>query len=477
MQKPRHRNDASPIRFGTSGWRGVLGEEFTFERVGAAVAAVGDRVARRGPGARVLVGHDRRFLGDRLAALAVRILKGRGLRASLVRGAVPTPAFARAVRSRGAAAGILFTASHNPPEYQGLKLFGPDGAGAPESVTRPVERGAAAWLRRGPPREGRAAGRPLDVVPAYLDALVRLLDRDALRRAHLHVAYDAMHGAGAGVLDEALRRAGVSVVPLRTAVDPTFGGSAPDPLPERLTGLCRAVKALPGLALGIASDGDADRFALVDADGSVLSEMEAAALLVDHLARTKRVRRGVALSCATGGLVLRVARSHGLDVSLHPLGFRHLSKALLQGAADVAAEESGGFAFAPFALDKDGILAGCLAAEMSATAREPLRRRLRALESALGASACGRTAVPSDARSRAALLRLTAGPPDRVGGLRVREIVRCDGVRLALDDGFLMLRASGTEPLLRVYAEAPDAKALARRLRAGVRLLERASGR
>lgn len=471
MPKRAEPKEAAPIRFGTSGWRGVLGEEFTSDRVRAAVAAVGDRVAQGAAGARVLVGHDRRFLGDRFAGIAARVLAGCGLRVATVRGAIPTPAFAHAVRSRRAAAGILFTASHNPPEYQGLKLFGPDGAGASERVTRAVERGAAAWLRRGTPPEGPARGRPLEVLPRYLDGLLRLLDRDALRRARLHVAYDAMHGAGAGVLDEALRRCGASVLLLRGGVDPSFGGDSPDPRPDRLAGLRRSVRRLPGPALGIASDGDADRFALVDRDGSVLSEMESAALLVDHLARTRRVRRGVALSCATGGLVERVARFHGLAVGFHPLGFKHLSRALLRGDADVAAEESGGFAFAPFALDKDGILAGCLAAEMLALSREPLRRRLRTLERSLGASASGRCAVPADAAAQAALARLAAAPPDRVGSLRVRDLLRCDGIRFALDDGFLMLRASGTEPLVRVYAEAPDAAALSRRLRAGIRLL------
>jgi len=467
---------ALPIRFGTSGWRGVLGEDFTFERMRAVVAAAGDRIAEAWPRARVLVGHDRRFLGARLAETAVRVLAGRGLRPVPVRGAVPTPVLASGIRRARAAAGLIFTASHNPPEYQGLKLFGPSGAGWDQVETAALERAAARWLRSGPPPERTVAAKSAELVSPYLDALLSLLDLDVLRDSRLHVVYDAMHGVGAGVVDEALRRAGVRVDVLRSAPDPSFGGAAPDPLPERLTALRRAVR-LSTHGLGLASDGDADRFAVVDADGSVLSEMESLALLVDHLAGAGRVRRGIAVSCATGGLVERVARDHGLSVSFHPLGFKHLSAALLAGEADVAGEESGGFAFAPFAYDKDGILAACLVAELAASGREPLRRQLRALEKRLGASSSGRTAVPADAVALAGLAQLVTHPPDRVGTRRVREVFRSDGLRLGLDDGFLMLRASGTEPLVRVYAEAPTRALLAKRLAYGVRLLRRPVGR
>ena len=464
---------ALPIRFGTSGWRGVLGEEFTFERVRAVVAAAADRIATARPGARVFVAHDRRFLGPRLAETAVRVLAGRGLRPLAARGPIPTPVLASAVRRSRAAAGLIFTASHNPPEYQGLKLFGPTGAGWDEAETRALERAAARWLRAGRPPESVERKKPVDLVSPYLAALLAILDRGALRRSRLQVVYDAMHGTGAGVLDEALRRVGVGVATLRAEADPNFGGAAPDPLPERLGALRAAVRRLRGPALGIASDGDADRFAVVDAGGSVLSETDAVALLVDHLARTGRVHRGVAVSCATGGLVERVARDHGLALSFHPLGFKHLSGALLAGEADVAGEESGGFAWAPFAHDKDGVLAACLMAELAAASGETLRQRLRTLEKRLGASASGRTAVPATDAARAALASLAASPPDRVGRCRVRGAVVCDGVRLALDDGFLMLRASGTEPLLRVYADGPTQDALRSRLQEGIRLLRR----
>jgi phosphomannomutase len=228
---------------------------------------------------------------------------------------------------------------------------------------------------------------------------------------------------------------------------------------------------MDGPVLGIATDGDADRFAVVDTGGRVLSETEAVALLVDHLARTGRIECGVAISIATGSLVERVALSHGLRVERHPIGFKHLSRALGAGGVDVAGEESGGFALGRFGRDKDGILAGCLFAEMLALDPTSLAERLTALERRHGRRLCGRSALAGSDRVRSALAELLAEPPERIEGDPVRRVERGDGLHLALDDGFLMLRASGTEPLLRIYAEAASVGALERRLAAGRALL------
>ena len=223
--------------------------------------------------------------------------------------------------------------------------------------------------------------------------------------------------------------------------------------------------------LGLATDGDADRLVAVDVDGRVLSSAETAALLVDHLAATGRARRGVAVTAAAGTLVERVAAAHGLAVLRRRIGFKHLAPELRARHADVAADESDGYAWAEFGFDKDGILAGCLLAELVATRTPTLGARLRELEREHGRFAYGRTAVRLDAPAREALATLCAAPPGAVGGGRVRGVDAEDGLRLALEDGFLMVRASGTEPLVRVYAEAPDAVRLRRRLRAGVDLL------
>jgi phosphoglucomutase len=464
----------SPIRFGTSGWRGILGEEFTFPRVRVALQAVATWILQQRRGSRVVVAYDTRFQSSRMAEIAEGVLGARGLAPLVTREAVPTPVAAHAVTRRRAAAGLVFTASHNPPEYHGLKVIGHRGGAIEAEDARRIERLALEALGdpapQSPPRRPPLGSR-VDFTAAYTRDLLALLDRDALRGAPPRVVYDAMHGVGARVLSRALRRSGVEVRLRRGRPDPRFGGGVPDPGPRRLRVLGREVRSLPGLRLGLATDGDADRFGVIDADGRMLSETEAVALLVDHLARTGRARRGVAVSMATGTLVERVAAAHGLHVVRRPIGFKHLSRALISGEADLAGDESGGFAFAPLGCDKDGILAGCLLAELVASTQAPLRRRLAELRRRFGRIACGRTAHRWSPRLCERLEKLVADPPGRVDGCAVRAVSAGDGLRLVLDDGFVMLRASGTEPVLRVYAEAPGPRELRRRMAAGAALL------
>jgi len=466
---------ARPIRFGTSGWRGILGDEITEARAAVVAAAVADWLRTTRTTGPVVVVHDRRFGGARLVRRAAGVLEGQGHRTLRARGAVATPVAARAVLREGAAAALVFTASHNPPAHHGLKVLDRRGASAPVAATGCIERAAASRLGTPPPAALRLRGAARDLRTPYLAELGALLRREAFGDAGLALAYDAMHGAGAGLVDAALERLGVEVHGLRLDGDWGFGGCPPDPRPERLAALCARVRRERRLALGLATDGDADRYAVLDAAGRVLSESRALAVLVDHLARTGRVRRGVALSTATGSLVERVARSHGLEVERHPIGFKHLGDALAAGRVDAAGEESGGFALACFGHEKDGILAACLLAE--AAAEMPLAARVRALERRHGPCAYGRVALAASPGSREALERLRRAPPRRVDGSRVRSVDTVEGLRLAFDDGFLMLRASGTEAVVRVYAEAPDAGELRRRLRLGRGWLDAAGAR
>lgn len=452
------------LRFGTSGWRGVLGEDFHFAGARALAAAIARFAGAPRERPRILVAHDTRFLGERLAEEAAAVLAGAGARPLRAAGPTATPVANFALAKHRAAAALVFTASHNPPAYQGLKLLLPWGGGAPDAVSARVSADAERQLRRGEPRRGAVPAPRCSPTPAYVDALVRRLG--PLPRRRLAVVYDALHGCGAGVLDRVLEARGARVELLRGEPDPRFGGIAPDPTPARLVCLAGRVRGLGRLRLGLATDGDADRLAAVDADGRILSETELLALLVDHLARGGRVTRGVAISVATGSLVERVAHHYGLPCVRRPIGFKHLTEALASGAADVAGEESRGFAWAPFARDKDAILAGALLAEIVAETGAPLRARLRELAARHGAPACGRLSLPAGARAHAALARLAKTAPRRFDGARVESAERQGGFRLALEDGFVLWRASGTEPLLRVYAEAPNRSALARRLHA-----------
>jgi phosphoglucomutase len=341
------------------------------------------------------------------------------------------------VRKRRARAGLVFTASHNPPEYQGLKLLDASGASLSADVVKRIERAVGPERPEAAPAPVTAAD-DVDLATPYGKDLLAVIERAAIARARPRVVYDAMHGAGAPVLSQALSRLGARVVLLRGEPDPRFGGGAPDPVPARLQGLARSVRATRGVRLGLATDGDADRFAVLDRDGRVLTDCEAAALLVDHLARSGRIARGLALSHAVGSLVEKVAAGHGLAVTRHPVGFRNLSHALVSGAADAAVDECGGFALARLGFEKDGMLGACLMTELAVSSRTSLRARLAA----------------------------------ELAGSAVTEAIHEDGLRLVLADGFAWLRASGTEPVLRIYAEAATPRALASRLAAAARLLQ-----
>ena len=464
----------APIRFGTSGWRGVLGDEFTFERLRALAAAVGRSAVRREPGARILVTHDTRFLADAAARAAASVLAGARARPILAAGPTPTPVAAHAVRRGRYAAGLLVTASHNPAEYLGVKVLTAGGIGVSRREADRLERACARVLAGHAPRRGAVPARRAHPKDAYLRALSGLLDRDRISRARLAIGYDALHGTGAGVLDRLLTSLGARVTVLRAEPDPRFGGGAPDPAPGRLADLTRWVAARRGRALGLATDGDADRLAVLGHRGR-LSETEGVALLVDHLARTRRPRGAVAISVATGTLVERVAEAAGLAVTRHPLGFGPLTAALESGAAVLAGEESGGFAWAPFCHDKDGLLAGALIAEVAASHRGGIDGQLRELRRVHGTAACGRRAVRRGPGHTSALQRLREAPPALFDGSRVRAETTPGGAVLRLDDGFAIVRASGTEPVVRLYAEAPSEGRLASRLAAAAALLARAA--
>ncbi len=478
--RERQRGARRPggIRFGTSGWRGVLGEEVTLPRLRALVRAVAHWLREEGRGRRVLIGWDARFASHAMAEIAAAVLRAEGLEPRLTAECTPTPAVTHALAHGRYAAGLVLTASHNPPADHGLKLFDATGATLGDRAVRRIEA-LAARANEAPPAPPLRPVRTLSLAAPYLDALAARLDREALRGAPLTLVHDAMHGAAGSYLADLMDRFGVAVERLRAQPDPSFGGGAPDPVPVRLTALIARLREHAaggaGLALGIAHDGDGDRVGVVDGGGRVLSDTQVLALLVDELAATGRVTRGLAIGTATGTLVEKVARARGLAVERHPIGFKHLSAAILARRADVAGDESGGFAWAPMGPDKDGILAGALLVELVARTGEPLETHVARLEARFGASACGRIALPRTPAFVRGLERLEAQVPARVGGVSVADVDAGEGVRLALaDGGFLMFRASGTEPIVRLYAEAADATQLARRLAVGKRLLARA---
>ena len=473
------------IKFGTSGWRGVIAEDFTFHGVRAVSQAIGEYVQRQDAGAKgrgVVVGYDPRFLSEAFAAEAAGVLAGQGIRAFLCDRDTPTPVIAYEILRRGAAAGINVTASHNPPQYSGVKFSAAWGGPALPAETKKIEERANAILAdhcapraRGlSPAEAEARGLivRIDPRPTYLERLRALVDLEAIRRARLKIVIDPLYGSARDYLDCLLREAGCDVTLLHDWRDPYFGGRSPEPSQENLRELVARVSAT-GAHLGLATDGDADRFGLVDADGSFLEPNYFLGLLLSHLVRGRGWTGGVARSVATSHLVDAVARHLNIPVYETPVGFKYIGELITQDKLVLGGEESAGLSVKDHVPEKDGILACLLAAELVATrGRARLTTLLQELYAEVGTILTKRLNYHLESRLVAGLQARLEEPPRRLANRAVIAVNRLDGVKMILEDGgWLLLRPSGTEPVVRLYAEASTPEQLEAIVAEGRRLI------
>jgi phosphoglucomutase len=460
------------IRFGTSGWRAVISDEFTFanvRRVSRAIAAVVRESGAAEP-AGVAVGYDTRFLSEKFAAEAAAVLMAEGIPAQIATDFLPTPVLAFAITRGGLAGGINVTASHNPPEYNGMKFSTADGAPAPPETTRRIEA-LAPQMSGDPPPAGSEQPVALDPKEAYFVRLRELIDVDALRRAHLKVGVDSRFGTTRGWLDRFLEDSGVQVVRVNDRRDPMFGGDSPDCSGRNLNGLKEAVRT-EKLDLGLATDGDGDRFGVVDRDGTEVTPNLILALLADDLAETRGWRDGVGRTVATTHLLDRVAAHHGFPVYETPVGFKYFQPLLSSGKIFLGAEESAGLSVKGHVPEKDGILATLLVAEMVGRREESIAAQARRLYDKVGTVVTRRVDRRFDPEAREELSRRTATAPDRLAGVAVDRVVTLDGSKWIREDGaWLLVRISGTEPVVRIYAEAGEPEALDELVQAGLALL------
>jgi phosphomannomutase len=433
-------------------------------------AGAAAHLIRRGRArAGVAVGYDGRFLSARFASEMAATLRTAGFAPQLSPEPIPTPALSLRVVDAGAALGLMVTASHNPPEYAGVKLK--DAAGG---TLDPVETEELA--RAIPDRDpGPAPGGPPEPAESFLpDYVAALRERVAIpriRRLAGTVVADSMHGMGGRLLERILAPGGPRVVTLRPEPDPLFGGSNPEPIARHLRGMVRAVRA-EGARIGIATDGDADRIAACDERGRFLSPLTLLPLLAVHLIEVRKERGGIARTFAGSIRVERIARRHGLPFHNLPVGFKHVAALLRRGEILLGGEESGGFGFRGFLPERDGLLSALLLLEALALSGEPLSELVRRMEREYGRTAYDRVDLPCPPEAaRRAVARIAASPPRSVAGMRVTGIDPLDGVKLLFGgEGWLLLRGSGTEPVLRLYCEAPTATAVAAALRHAVRL-------
>ncbi|MGB8507815.1 MAG: phosphoglucomutase/phosphomannomutase family protein [Pyrinomonadaceae bacterium] len=447
------------IRFGTSGWRAVIADEFTFANVRRVTRAICQYLeeAGAGSGSTLIVGYDTRFLGEHFAELCVRELAAKGFQALLCDRPTPTPTISHAIRSRQTVGAINFTASHNPPEYNGMKFSTADGAPALPEVTKRVEEliKANENLNEAEPVAGKAEVKveSYDPLPTYISDLESKVRFDQIVAAGGRYAYDPLWGTGRGYLDYALRKHGVEVETIHDWRDVLFGGRSPEPGEDHLDELREVVKKNKS-TLGLATDGDGDRFGVLDADGTFITPNTLIAILFDYLADSRGWTGGVARSVATSHLVDRVAESRGLPLYETPVGFKFIGELINDDKIILGGEESAGLSIRGHYPEKDGIIACLLAAEAVAARGASLGKQLEALYARVGRLENGRIGVSLTPEIAATLAEKLAREPAEIGGRKIKTVNRIDGVKFIFDDGsWLLMRPSGTEPLVRIYAE------------------------
>jgi phosphoglucomutase len=444
------------IRFGTSGWRAIIADTFTFDNVRLVTESICSYLTTSAPDTPVtlIIGHDSRFMGEQFAAVAADIAAKKGIRVLLCTSPTPTPTISFAIISGRSGGAMNFTASHNPPEYQGIKFSTPDGAPAMPEVTGQIEQGITKRATA-PDRSGGAIEK-YDPRPSYLDDLKKKIRFDLIAEAGGRYAYDPLWGTGRGYLDQVLRDHGVEVTTIHDWRDVTFGGQAPEPGEEHV-GELRKLVVDGGYTLGLATDGDADRFGVIDSDGTFITPNQLIALLTDYLAESRGWQLGVARSVATSHLVDRVARERGLTLHETPVGFKFIGELINKDQIILGGEESAGLSIRGHYPEKDGILACLLAAEAVAARKKSLTEQLNELYSRVGKLESGRIGVKLTPDVAAKLKEKLAQEPDQIGGRKIETINRIDGVKFLFgNDAWILMRPSGTEPLVRIYAESED---------------------
>jgi phosphoglucomutase len=449
---------AVEIKFGTSGWRAIVAEEFTLGNIRRAVTGIAKYVAGTAgeTGKSVLVGRDPRFLGETFVAEAAKILAAHGVKPIVIPEAAPTPAISYTVRRLKTSGAINFTASHNPPEYNGIKFSTPDGAPALPEVTHQIEAQIAGLGESvvPPAPEAKEKFEEVDVKPDYLKRLGELVDFPAIKRSGIKVVFDPFWGAARGYSCHILREHGVETVTVHDYRDVLFGGHAPEP-DDHLLGDCKARMKETGAKIGIATDGDADRFGILDEDGTFIQPNYIIALLFDYLVQTRGWKNGVAKSVATTNLVNALADELKIPLFETPVGFKYIGELINQDKIVIGGEESAGLTIRGHVPEKDGVIAGLLVAEMVAVKGKSLGTQLKELFGRVGEFYPNRENFRLTPEVKEKFVEKVKGDPSNLSGRKVSGIVRTDGLKLILEDGsWVCYRLSGTEPVVRVYSEA-----------------------
>lgn len=455
------------IKFGTDGWRAVISDTFTFSNLRLVAQAIADYVCASYPdNLNVVIGFDTRFLSDRYAAEVAMVMAGNGIHTWLARADTPTPAVSYAIVNKRAAAGVMITASHNAPRYNGVKLKANYGGSASPEQHKQVERILQENIQaQKEPRlmnldEAVRQGRIIKFDPAwaYYEHLSTLVDLDVISSGELRVVADGMYGSGRGAIGEMLARGRTRLLNIRHEMNPGFGGIHPEPI-ERHLGLLMSTIQAGHWHVGLATDGDADRIGAVDANGRFVDPHRIFALVLRYLLEKRKLRGYVVRTVSTTRMIDRIAGQYGLSTIETPVGFNHIADLMLAHDVVMGGEESGGMSIKGHIPEGDGVLMGLLLLEVMAEARAPLHELVGDLLQTYGPAQYKRTDMKlARPVAKAEMVRLLVEQaPPKIDGVAIEEIQTTDGVKYYLNDGsWLLIRPSGTEPVLRVYAEAPN---------------------
>ncbi|MBA3468586.1 MAG: phosphoglucomutase/phosphomannomutase family protein [Herpetosiphonaceae bacterium] len=450
---------ATPIKFGTDGWRAVIAEDYTFENVRIVTQAVADYLHDSGLASRgLVVGYDTRFGSERFALATAEVLAANGIHVYLTEKATPTPVVCWSILTKKAGGAAIITASHNPPTDNGYK-YKPEYAGSasPEVVAKLEERLERNPVKRMAAKDAEKQGliERINGTPEYVAQIKQMVDLDAIKRAGWTVIIDAMYGAGAGYLPLLLDGGATEVVPLNDTRNPLFPGMrSPEPIDDNLTKLKRVVRE-SGAYAGLAFDGDADRVGLVDEKGRFVDQLRVFGLLAYYLLEVKGWRGPIVKSLSTTSMVNRLAEIYNVPIYETPVGFKHIGPKMIETNAIIGGEESGGFAIAKHLPERDGILSALLLLDLFLKRGKTPSETLDELFSKVGPHFYDRLDITYPADQRDAILkRVDAARPDALAGMAVSNINTQGGYKYYLSDGsWLLIRFSGTEPLLRIYTE------------------------
>ncbi len=460
------------IKFGTDGWRAVIARDYTFENVARVAQAYADYLLKENSSEPfVVVGYDRRFLSETFAQRAAEVLAGNGLRVSLFNEAAPTPLISWAVKELNAQGGVVITASHNPPDFNGFKIKAPWGGSASPTTTSAVEKLVDAQKPKRKELSNRHSELLVPAIESYRAQIASYIDLNSLRKAKASVIVDPMHGSGGAWVESFLQGGELKVETIRGYRDPLFGGINPEPIDKNLAALKQRVLENKAL-VGLATDGDADRVGAVNELGETMTMHDVVPLILLHLVRERKMTGGVVRTFSQSILLKRMAAAPNLKLFETPIGFKYVADLMLNDDILIGAEESGGIGVKGHIPERDGILNSLLFLEAIITAGKSPTEMLHDLHREFGEFHFGRTDLHVEMEVGQRLLEtLEQSPPANFASLKVVSVETTDGTKLLFaDDSWILFRQSGTEPMLRIYAEAADVPNMRALLAAGEKL-------